>query len=195
MRFRILIFVALALAIDSANSQESSVLDIKFSDIFRRGREIFTKFIQPKNFRQGLTRNIRNGKSQRQFSNETKFFCDVSGARSKLVPKSVHMLRPGDIDVVAAIGDSLTAGNGMFALDVLQILVEGRGASWAIGGFETWRTILTVPNILKEFNPKLYGFSESGTGHSYDKSTRFNVAEGGVIKTILELMKLVLRCR
>lgn len=168
------------LAVDSANSQETSILDIKFADLFRRGREVFINLVQPKNFRQGLSQNIKNGKSQRQFPNETKFFCDVSEGRSKQVPKSVHMLRPGDIDIVGAIGDSLTAGNGLFALDILQVVVEGRGASWSIGGFETWRTILTLPNILKEFNPKLYGFSMSATGSSYDKSSRFNVAELGV---------------
>lgn len=179
MKFIVLFAVAIVLAIKGVNSQESSILDIKFADLFRRGREMFTKFVQP-NFKRGLSQNIKNGKSQPQFSNETKFFCDVRGTRSKLVPKSVHTLRPGDIDIVGAIGDSLTAGNGAFALDVLQVVVEGRGASWSIGGHDTWRTFLTMPNILKEFNPKLYGFSTDRTGQSYDKKSKFNVAEAGV---------------
>lgn len=37
------------------------------------------------------------------------------------------MLRPGDIDVIAAIGDSLTAGNGGMSTNVVQITVESKG--------------------------------------------------------------------
>lgn len=166
---------------DNANCQQS-LLDLKFSPLFRFGRESFNLFIQPKTFTRGLRENIKLKKVQQQFSNETQFFCDADGpgARSKYVPKTVHMLRPGDIDVIGAIGDSLTAGNGAFALDVLQVLLEGRGASWSIGGQKTWRNYLTLPNILKIFNPKLYGFSIADQGISYEKSSRFNVAEPGV---------------
>jgi hypothetical protein len=89
-------------------------------------------------------------------------------------------LRPGDIDIVGAIGDSLTAGSGALALDVLQVLLEGRGVSWAIGGQGSWRQFLTIPNILKEFNPNLYGYSIGEQSSSYQKSSRFNVAEPGV---------------
>jgi hypothetical protein len=37
-------------------------------------------------------------------------FCNASGPghRSSNIPSSVHQLRPGDIDVIAAMGDSLT---------------------------------------------------------------------------------------
>jgi hypothetical protein len=65
------------------------------------------------------------------------------------VPTSVHKLRPGDIDVIAAMGDSLTAGTGIFANNVLQVLVENRGVTAAGGGQGTWREYLTLPNILK----------------------------------------------
>ena len=45
------------------------------------------------------------------------FFCDTNGPgrRSNETPTSVHKLKPGDIDIIAAIGDSLTAGNGNFS--------------------------------------------------------------------------------
>lgn len=65
------------------------------------------------------------------------------------MPESVHKLRPGDIDVIAAMGDSLTAGAGAFADSVLQIVVENRGIAAAGGGQGTWRQYLTLPNILK----------------------------------------------
>lgn len=43
------------------------------------------------------------------------------------------MLRPGDIDIIGAIGDSLTAGFGILATNPLQILLENRGMSFSIG--------------------------------------------------------------
>lgn len=65
------------------------------------------------------------------------------------MPTSVHKLRPGDIDVIAAMGDSLTAGAGAFAHNLLQIIVENRGVAATGGGQGTWRQYLTLPNIIK----------------------------------------------
>lgn len=56
-----------------------------------------------------------------------------SEVRSKTRPTSAHMLRPGDIDVVGAMGDSLTAANGAGASNVFQVYIENRGVSWSIG--------------------------------------------------------------
>lgn len=182
MKFKVFsIVIFILIAGDVVNSQES-ILDLKFGPIFKKGREAFNMFIQPNTFSRGFALNIKNNRVQQQFSNDTKFFCDVNGpgARSKVPPKSVHMLRPGDIDVIGAMGDSLTAGNGVFALDVLQVLLEGRGASWSIGGQRTWRNFLTLPNMLKEFNPNLYGYSIADQGTAAERSSRFNVAEPGV---------------
>lgn len=63
----------------------------------------------------------------------------------------------GDIDIVAAMGDSLTAATAANSRTLLEVLVENRGVSWSIGGQGTWRSHLTLPNILKVFNPKLFG--------------------------------------
>lgn len=87
---------------------------------------------------------------QKPFAKSTKFFCDTKngpGARSASIPESVHRLRPGDIDVIAAIGDSLTAGNGALATNIIQVFIENKGVSWSIGGKGNWRKFLTV-NIL-----------------------------------------------
>ena len=181
MKIQVLLLVITMLISVEVNCQQS-ILDFKFAPFFRLGRQSLTRFIQPKTFDQGFQEIMKQKKVQRQFSNDTPFFCDVNGhgARSKTVPKSVHMLRLGDIDIVGAIGDSLTAGNGIFALNELQVLLEGRGASWSIGGLQSWRQFLTVPNIIKEFNPNLYGFSIAGQAYSYERVSRFNVAEVGV---------------
>lgn len=44
-----------------------------------------------------------------------------------------------------------------------------------LGGQGTWREYLTLPNILKEFNPKLRGYS-TGTGEFLSSSSQLNVA-------------------
>lgn len=100
--------------------------------------------------------------------------CDVNGPgkRSRSVPNSVHKLRPGDIDIIGAMGDSITAGNGALATNILQVFIENKGVSSTIGGQSTWHKFLTLPNILKVFNPDLYGYSLSD-GYSVDKISRF----------------------
>lgn len=176
-------FLVIFMLVGSEVNAQISFLDYKLAPIFRSSRKSFSLFVQPKSFIRGFQEIIKQKKAQKQLSNDTAFYCDVNGpgARSKTVPKSVHMLRLGDVDVIGAIGDSLTAGNGIFALNELQVLIEGRGASWSIGGQQTWRQFLTVPNIIKEFNPNLYGFSIADQAASFDKVSRFNVAEVGVI--------------
>jgi hypothetical protein len=44
------------------------------------------------------------------------------------------------------------------------------------GGESTWREYLTLPNILKEFNPSLIGYALRDSLGS-QKSSQFNVAE------------------
>lgn len=70
------------------------------------------------------------------------------------------------------MGDSLTAGNGAMATNVLQLLIENKGISGMIGGQSTWHKYLTLPNIIKVFNPNLYGYSLSD-GYSTDRRSRF----------------------
>lgn len=43
------------------------------------------------------------------------------------MPTSVHNVTVGDIDVIASLGDSLTAANGAFSIEALQTTLEGRG--------------------------------------------------------------------
>ena len=43
---------------------------------------------------------------------------------------TVHKLKPGDINVVAAFGDSITSGNGADADNLLEVILNARGHSW-----------------------------------------------------------------
>lgn len=116
---------------------------------------------------------------QRRYDN--KEFCDINGParRSSVRPTSVHKLRVGDIDVIGAMGDSLTAANGAFATNVFQSLTEDRAVSWSGGGNGNWQTFVTLPNLIKAFNPRLngYSYSRSGNAYSFEDESRFNVAD------------------
>jgi len=78
---------------------------------------------------------------------------------SASVPTSAHKVRPGDIRVVAALGDSLTAGNGAGATNPLAVLLEYRGLTFSMGGDTNLETHITIPNVLKKFNPNVFGAS------------------------------------
>eukprot|EP01113_Clastostelium_recurvatum_P044961 TRINITY_DN764_c0_g3_i1.p1 TRINITY_DN764_c0_g3~~TRINITY_DN764_c0_g3_i1.p1 ORF type:complete len:414 (-),score=67.18 TRINITY_DN764_c0_g3_i1:75-1223(-) len=70
-------------------------------------------------------------------------------------PKNVSDLKPGDIKVVMALGDSITAGYAMDGKSSLAIM-EGRGRSWCIGADQN---ATTTYNFLKFYNPHLVGGS------------------------------------
>lgn len=77
------------------------------------------------------------------------------------------------------MGDSLTAANGAFATNVFQSLTEDRAVSWSGGGNGNWQTFVTLPNLIKAFNPRLngYSYSRSGNAYSFEDESRFNVAD------------------
>ncbi|XP_070285022.1 phospholipase B1, membrane-associated [Myotis yumanensis] len=109
----------------------------------------------------------------------TEIRCPAMDPSDK-IPTSVHRLKPADIKVIAALGDSLTAGNGAGAkpADVLDVLTQYRGLSWSVGGDGNVSTITTLANILREFNPSLRGFSV-GTGKQDSPGAFLNQAVAG----------------
>ncbi|XP_031840783.1 phospholipase B1, membrane-associated isoform X2 [Nomia melanderi] len=149
-------------------------------------RLLFRAFVDRTSNRRSSGDNILPN-TQEEIPANVPFPCNVTGGRSPRVPTSVHRLRPGDIDVIGSIGDSLTAGNAIFATNLLEIAIENRGVSGSSGGQGNWRTYLTLPNILKEFNPKLFGYAlgDSYTAHS---ASQFNVAEIGAMSRDMPFM-------
>lgn len=139
--------------------------------MFYRGfREVYSRLLPTTGERHNSER------FQTQIPPSRKFPCRVDGFKSPRVPWSVHQLRPGDIDVIAAVGDSLTSATAANSVGLWEVLVENRGLSWCIGGQGNWRTHLTLPNIIKEFNPKLFGYSLTDS-YNVHRSAQFNVAE------------------
>ncbi|KAL0967627.1 hypothetical protein UPYG_G00254660 [Umbra pygmaea] len=109
---------------------------------------------------------------------------------SSSVPTSVHELRPEDIKVVAALGDSNTAAVGAKAKNVLQLETQYRGVSWSIGGNQALDTVTTLPNILKKFNPSLIGFSK-GQGFLQNKGFNMAVPEAKAIDIPAQVQALI----
>ncbi|XP_063160655.1 phospholipase B1, membrane-associated [Candoia aspera] len=117
---------------------------------------------------------------------------------SNTVPISVHNLRPGDIKVIGALGDSITAANGAGSLphNIIDVLTEYRGLSWSIGGNENIKSVTTLANILREFNPSLLGFSIN-KGNQNQPKAHLNQAVPGAhaedipsqVRRLIDLMK------
>jgi hypothetical protein len=102
-------------------------------------------------------------------------------APSRVKPTSVHALRPADINVVMALGDSITAANGAGAVDALQILLQYRGLAFLAGGDKGLDEHVTIPNILLKYNPHLFGQSYGiGSADVYDVAY-LNIAQPGAV--------------
>ncbi len=68
--------------------------------------------------------------------------------------RSVHRLRINNIEVIMALGDSITAGFGIKG--TAGLLNEYRGRSWSIGG-DPYQ--ITLPNFIKYYQPSVTGYS------------------------------------
>ncbi|GMT15245.1 hypothetical protein PFISCL1PPCAC_6542, partial [Pristionchus fissidentatus] len=88
---------------------------------------------------------------------------------------SLADLSPEDVDVVAAMGDSLASGRGLWAPSA----VDFRGAAFPIGGDANIDGLVTIPNLLLEFNDEIEGVSHGMGGRSNLPDHQFNVAISG----------------
>lgn len=100
--------------------------------------------------------------------------CDLTASE----PQTIHELSPEFVDVVAAMGDSITAAFGALSSNIIEVAKQYRGVSWTIGGDGTLEEIATLPNILELFNPALKGASLL-EGPVEDPNSRLNLAVGG----------------
>jgi len=95
---------------------------------------------------------------------------------------SVTALHPGNIKVVMALGDSISAGFAMKGFPV-----EYRGLVFSVGGdeyisdFEDTKAV-TIPNILKFYNPNLQG---QATGETIP-FTQGDYLDGAIVEAKIE---------
>lgn len=109
-----------------------------------------------------------------------KFEGDTYPTLYKTNPTSANLLTPADIGVVAAIGDSITAGFGARATSIFfEPITEFRGVSWSIGGDGGDSEVCaTLPNIIRKFSPDVKGAS-TGKGDENSENSRYNRAVSG----------------
>jgi phospholipase B1 len=96
-------------------------------------------------------------------------------------PANIHELRPWDIDLLGALGDSITAGFGVGAESLAEVAIQNRGESWSIGGDRSLfgdDRVVTLTNIVRQWNPDVEGFAV-GTGGTTGASSGLNRAVGG----------------
>jgi len=105
--------------------------------------------------------------------------CPGLMGKSKTVPANVNSVRPADINVVAALGDSLTAANGAGANGPIEVLLQYRGLAFQAGGDKNLDQHITIPNILKKYNPKLFGASKGIGAVNVWETAQLNAAVPG----------------
>ncbi|VDN52196.1 unnamed protein product [Dracunculus medinensis] len=88
---------------------------------------------------------------------------------------NVANLSPEDINIIAALGDSLATGQGLW----LGTNINFRGAAFPIGADANIDGLVTFPNILLEFNEKLYGVSHGMGTREQLPDYQLNCAEDG----------------
>ncbi|KAK6765520.1 hypothetical protein RB195_025434 [Necator americanus] len=98
---------------------------------------------------------------------------------SKKIPRNVNSVRPADIKLVMAMGDSLTAANGAGAEDPLGVVLQYRGLAFQAGGDKSLDEHATIPNILRKYNPNLFGYSIGIGSPNVWEISRLNVAMPG----------------
>ncbi|WKY11596.1 hypothetical protein Q1695_003290 [Nippostrongylus brasiliensis] len=107
--------------------------------------------------------------------------CDPETMKpSATVPNDVNSVRPADIKVIAAMGDSIMAGYLAKNYDDDKEDVFP-GNSFAMGADQSLEEHITLANVLRKFNPSLIGASH-GSGY---ETAEFNVAING--KTSLDM--------
>ncbi|ETN76289.1 hypothetical protein NECAME_11767, partial [Necator americanus] len=120
----------------------------------------------------GAKKDVVNVHISSAFSNKQSFSCPL--AKPLLhTGGTLADLSPEDIDIVAAMGDALPAGRGLWEV----VDVEFRGASFPIGGDANIDGLVTFPNILLEFNERLEGISHGMGRRDRMPDYQLNVAQ------------------
>ncbi|XP_072170084.1 phospholipase B1, membrane-associated-like [Diadema setosum] len=108
---------------------------------------------------------------------EFYFPCEILPPSDE-IPTSAHLVRPADIKVIAAMGDSLTAANGAGACLLPELIYMYRGLTFSHGGDGTFETNPSLANILRKYNPNLKGYGVR-TGNWDSDESNMNVGYPG----------------
>jgi phospholipase B1 len=124
-----------------------------------------------------VSRGIPEDSEQEPEISNGAFPCPNTG-RSNPRPTSAQKLLPGDIDIVIGLGDSIVAAFGALSTSIINVFTQWRGYSFCIGGQTNYDNYVSIPNILKNYNPNVKGFSV-GNGDQNNVNAVLNVAVSG----------------
>ncbi|CAD5216003.1 unnamed protein product [Bursaphelenchus xylophilus] len=155
MKPRLWIFLFLIIQISADSSDESSE-ENEFADSNYKGDSIPTSFID------------------NAFNNRRTFQCQLIKNALKSGDSGAN-ISPEDISIVAAMGDALSTGVGLWSGSE----IEFRGAAFTVGGDATIDGLVTLPNILQQFSPDLEGMSHGMGAVDQLPYNQFNVARTG----------------
>ncbi|PIO58514.1 hypothetical protein TELCIR_20050, partial [Teladorsagia circumcincta] len=110
-----------------------------------------------------------------EISEERKSFACPKIKSDLKTGTSIGDLSPEDITIIASMGDALATGMGLWP----KTNIEFRGAAFPIGGDATIDGLITIPNILREFNNHLIGVSHGMGTRDQLPETQLSVAESG----------------
>jgi len=169
----------------AANIEKSGLLD-NFSQSWRRHLDTWHAF-------HGRHWNDTNGTVSTSFEFNCNTNTSTNGSRGHRL-ESVSRLRPGDIGIIGALGASFVSGSGADATRLLEATLQYRGLSFPIGGDGNLSTTTTLPNILKEYNPRLRGWSRSIAPSWFEALSRLNVAvPGATVKDLDDQAKELIK--
>ncbi|CEF65863.1 Lipase, GDSL domain and SGNH hydrolase-type esterase domain-containing protein [Strongyloides ratti] len=122
--------------------------------------------------------NLENGRTstliKKTFSDGKTFNCQRVKKEFYTGYKS-EKINPEDISIVAAMGDSLSTGMGLWQ----NLKIEFRGAVFTVGGDSYLEGLVTIPSILQLFNQNLMGESHGMGDLDHLPIHQFNVAVSG----------------
>jgi hypothetical protein len=99
--------------------------------------DLFDDFLRDPKYAQNLNERIKYLlELEPNYFNYTlskTFDCNETTSNTT-TPDSVHKLRPTDIKLIGAIGDSLTAGWVIKATSIYDLFNESRGRTFSVGG-------------------------------------------------------------
>merc|ERR1719430_2869821 len=137
--------------------------------------------------------NLMSAMNRKQCPMGRMFFPCSYKRISYSVPDDVNQLQPGDISLVAALGDSVIGSTGASSPTILKAREQYRGVSFAIGQTGDWETVTTIPNIIKQFNPSVIGGS-TNVGGENDPGSNLNLASPGATSvTLIEQTKRLIK--
>uniref|UniRef100_A0A0N5C6D4 Lipase_GDSL domain-containing protein n=1 Tax=Strongyloides papillosus TaxID=174720 RepID=A0A0N5C6D4_STREA len=122
--------------------------------------------------------NLENGRAslliKKTFDDGGTFNCQKV-KKDYYTGYKAEKINPEDIDIVAAMGDSLSTGMGLWQ----NLKIEFRGAVFTVGGDSYLEGLVTIPAILQLFNQNLMGESHGMGDVDHLPLHQFNVAVSG----------------